>query len=71
MSYRKRWVGPLDQLTCSLCTKMIGETTPLHMSFDGEIWSLPAHPDCRCRVVIEEVHDRTGKILRSFHQKDY
>ena len=69
MSYRKRWTGPFDELSCQLCLDMIGETAPLHMSYNGEIWSLPCHPDCRCQTVIEEVN-ATGQVVRCFHQHD-
>ncbi len=39
-----RWMTAQDELVCTICAPLDGETSDLSKGFDGP----PAHPNCRC-----------------------
>jgi SPP1 gp7 family putative phage head morphogenesis protein len=48
----RRWVTAADERVCPICGPLHGEKTGLEESFDG-FFAPPAHPMCRCAVVLE------------------
>ena len=49
----RRWVTSLDNRACPVCRDLDGETAELGEEFLPDIERPPAHPSCRCSLVIE------------------
>lgn len=62
---RQRWVVAFDERLCPQCRALHGQSVPLGQSFDsidGPVAAPPAHPNCRCSIVLEVPN--AGRRLR-------
>lgn len=59
MALSKRWITQNDDKVCPICLPLEGKTVPQASTFSVEpgttISAPPAHPDCRCRIVYENI----------------
>lgn len=52
---KKRWVTADDERVCKECGAMDGETVDLDAPFSVGVKLPPAHPNCRCAVVYDDI----------------
>jgi SPP1 gp7 family putative phage head morphogenesis protein len=52
---KKTWVTGGDERVCPICQGLDGETVHMDALFSHGVLFPPAHPNCRCSVVYEEV----------------
>jgi len=53
---RQRWVVAFDERLCNVCRALHGQSVPLGQPFNsllGPVVGPPAHPNCRCAVVLD------------------
>lgn len=62
---KQRWVVAFDERLCKVCRALHGQQVPLgqpFMSINGPVLRPPAHPNCRCSVVLAV--PSAGRVLR-------
>lgn len=62
---KQRWVVAFDERLCKVCRALHGKEVPLgqpFMSINGPVMGPPAHPNCRCSVVLAV--PSAGRVLR-------
>lgn len=53
---KQRWVVAFDERLCKVCRALHGQKVPLgqpFISINGPVVAPPAHPNCRCSVVLD------------------
>lgn len=66
----QRWVVAFDERLCPVCRALHGQKVPLGQPFqsiDGPVKAPPAHPNCRCTVVLDI--PSAGRRLRAAMQR--
>lgn len=63
----QRWSTARDERTCPVCRPLDGVTVPLGQTFPSELGPLtapPAHPNCRCAIVLAVAPRERGQGRR-------
>lgn len=67
---KQRWIVAFDERLCPICRALHGQQVPLgqpFMSIKGPVLSPPAHPNCRCSIVLAVPN--AGRVLREAVQR--
>lgn len=67
---KQRWIVAFDERLCKVCRALHGQQVSLgqpFMSINGPVLRPPAHPNCRCSVVLAAPD--AGRVLREAVQR--